>query len=230
MPEVIAFVNAVNKLPEVATRFDGELVSAAIDAYNALVDRADELAWVDEALVAKFNQARSEYYVDVTEGKIAKLYGMYNNEYCFNIVKDARASYLALTAEEQGRVENGAILEEKIAALTAAMGVTPDFSKNYADHFASDVPGGDSGDGSSVIKGGIDTLVLILIIAGAVIVLAGAGAVVAVLLKKKKVVQFAPRTEQTAEEAVEENTESPEAIETTAEVADDSTSTEVEDK
>ena len=226
----IAFVNAVNKLPEVATRFDGELVSAAIDAYNALVDRADELAWVDEALVAKFNQARSEYYVDVTEGKIAKLYGMYNNEYCFNIVKDARASYLALTAEEQGRVSNGAILEEKIAALTTAMGVTPDFSKNYADHFASDVPGGDSGDGSSVVKGGIDTLVLILIIAGAVIVLAGAGAVVAVLLKKKNVVQLAPRAEQTAEEAVEENTDSTEAIETTEEVADDSTSTEVEDK
>ena len=155
---------------------------------------------------------------------------MYNNEYCFNIVKDARESYLVLTAEEQGRVENGAILEEKIAALTAAMGVTPDFSKNYADHFATEIPGTDSGDDSTGSQGGMSTLVLILIIAGAVIVLAGAGAVVAVLIKKKNVVQFAPRAEQTAEVAVEETTDSTEAIETTTEVADDSTSTEVEDK
>ena len=225
----IAFVNAVNKLPEVATHFDSATVSAAIDAYNALVDRADELAFVDEAIVAKFNQARSEYYVDVAESKIAKLYGMYNNEYCFNIVKDARASYLALTAEEQGRVANGAILEEKIAALTAAMGVTPDFTKNYADHFASDVPTDDSNDGSADTQSGMNTLVLILIIAGAVIVLAGAGVVAFILVKKSKVAKAAPKAEATTQ-AVEETTNSTEASEPTVEVAeDDSTSTEVED-
>ena len=217
----IAFINAVKKLPEVATRFDGELVSVAIDAYNALVDRTNEISLIDEAFVAKFNQARSEYYVDVTENKIAKLYGMYNNEYCFNMVKDARASYLALTAEEQGRVANGAILEEKIAALTAAMGVTPDFTKNYADHFETNVPGEDSGNDSSDIKDGGNTLVVILIIAGAVIVLAGAGVAI-ILVKKSKVAKTAPKTEQQTE-AVEENTNS-------AEGSDDSTTTEVEDK
>ena len=216
----IAFINAVNKLPEVATHFDSATVSAAIDAYNALVDRADELAFVDEAIVAKFNQARSEYYVDVAESKIAKLYGMYNNEYCFNIVKDARASYLALTAEEQGRVANGAMLEEKIVALTAAMGVTPDFTKNYADHFATDVPAGDSGEDSTGDQGGMSTLVLVLIIVGAVIVLAGAGVVAFIFVKKSKVAKVAPQAEQPTE-----------ASEPTNEVAeDDSTSTEVEDK
>ena len=218
----IDFVNAVNKLPAVATRFDSATVSAAIDAYNALVDRVDELAFVDEALIEKFNTARSEYYVSVAEGKIAKLFGMYNNEYCFNIVKDARESFLALTEAEQGRVPNGAILEEKIAALTAAMGVTPDFSKNYSEHFATNDPiVDDSNDGGS--ENG-NSLVLILIIVGAVIVLAGAG-VAAFIIVKKKVAKAAPQAEQTGE-AVETATEHQE---TSQEATDDETSTEVED-
>jgi len=212
----IAFVNAVNKLPEVATKFDGATVSAAIDAYNALVDRVDELAFVDAALIERFNTVRSEYYVSVVEDKIEKLFGMYNNEYCFNIVKDARESFLDLTEAEQGMVANGAVLNEKIAALTAAMGVTPDFSKTYSEHFATEEPPVNDPNGNGSASNN-DTLVLILIIAGAVIVLAGAGVVTFIIIKRKKVAKTAPQAEQTtqaSESSKEEN---------------DETSTEVED-
>ena len=222
----IAFVNAVKKLPEVATKFDGATVSAAIDAYNALVDRADELAFVDAALIERFNTVRSEYYVSVVEDKIEKLYGMYNNEYCFNIVKDARENFLALTEAEQGSVANGAVLNEKIAALTAAMGVTPDFSKTYSEHFATEEPPVNDPNGNGSASNN-DTLVLILIIAGAVIVLAGAGVVTFIIIKRKKVAKTAPQTEQTTK-AVEENIDSTQASESSKEETDE-TSTEVED-
>ena len=224
----ISFVNAVNNLPEVATRFDGAKVSAAIDAYNALVDRADELAYIDAALIEKFNTARSEYYVSVTEGKIAKLFGMYNNEYCFNIVKDARESYLALTEEEKGSVSNGAILTEKIEALAAAMGVTPDFSKTYSEHFATEQPPVDDSNGDDSANGNNGTFVLILIIVGAVIVLAGAGVVTFIFIKKKMATKVAPKMEQTTE-AVEEIKNSAEASEPVQEATDDSSSTGVEE-
>ena len=221
----IAFINAVNKLPEVATKFDGAVVSAAIDAYNALVERENELAYVDDALVEKFNQARSEYYVDVAEGLIAKLFGMYNNEYCFNSVKEARASYLALSAAEQALVSNGAILEEKIAALTAAMGVEPDFTKTYSQHFATEEPvvDGNDGNGSADDNNGNNSLTIILIAVGAVIVLAGAAVVALVLVKKNKAAVAGEAEENTA--AVEE----PVAVEAAEEAADDTTTTEVED-
>ena len=218
----ITFVDAVNKLPEVATRFDGAVVSAAIDAYNALVERADELAFVDEALVEKFNQARSEYYVDVAEGLIAKLFGMYNNEYCFNLVKEARASYLALSDEEQALVSNGAILAEKITALTAAMGVEPDFTKTYSSHFATDEPvvdnPGENDPTDDNNNGG--TLTIILIVVGAVVVLAGAAVALALVKKNKATVA----TEAGDTEAVEETVE-----ETAEETTDDTTTTEAED-
>ena len=220
----IAFVNAVNKLPEVATRFDSAIVSAAIDAYNALVEREDELAFVDDALIEKFNQARSEYYVDVAEGLIAKLFGMYNNEYCFNLVKEARASYLALSEEEKALVSNGAILGEKITALTAAMGIEPDFTKTYSEHFATDEPvvdnpGENNPTDDNNNNGG--TLTIILIGVGAVVVLAGA-AVALVLVKKNKA---AVATEAGDTTAATEETAAQETVEETT----DDTTTEVED-
>jgi hypothetical protein len=223
----IAFVNAVNKLPEVATKFDSAVVSAAIDAYNALVEREDELAFVDDALIEKFNQARSEYYVDVAEGLIAKLFGMYNNEYCFNLVKEARASYLALSEAEQALVSNGAILGEKITALTAAMGVEPDFTKTYSEHFATDEPVVDNpgennpADDNNSNNGG--TLTIILIVVGAVVVLAGA-AVALVLVKKNKAVKVVIEEGNTIEA-----TEEPEVAQIPEETTDDTSSTEVED-
>ena len=221
----IAFINAVNKIPEVVTHFDSATVSAAIDAYNALVDRADELEYIDDSLIEKFNTARSEYYVDVAEGLIAKLFGMYNNEYCFNSVKEARASYLALSAAEQALVSNGAILEEKIAALTAAMGVEPDFTKTYSQHFATEEPvvDGNDGNGSADDNNGNNSLTIILIVVGAVIVLAGAAVVALVLIKKNKAAVAGEAEENTA--AVEE----PVAVEAAEEAADDTTTTEVED-
>ena len=190
-----------------------------------MVERENELAYVDDALVEKFNQARSEYYVDVAEGLIAKLFGMYNNEYCFNSVKEARASYLALSAAEQALVSNGAILEEKIAALTAAMGVEPDFTKTYSQHFATEEPvvDGNDGNGSADDNNGNNSLTIILIVVGAVIVLAGAAVVALVLVKKNKAAVAGEAEENTA--AVEE----PVAVEAAEEAADDTTTTEVED-
>ena len=222
----IAFINAVNKIPAVVTHFDSATVSAAIDAYNALVDRADELEYVDDSLIEKFNTARSAYYVSVAESKIAKLFGMYNNEYCFNIVKDARASFLALTAEEQAMVPNGAILAEKITALTAAMGVEPDFTKTYAAHFATeepvvDDPNGNDTTGDHNLNG---TVTLILIIAGAVVVIAGAVAVALVLVKKKKAVKVVCEVGNTTVA-----TEEPEVAQIPEETNGDTSSTEVED-
>ncbi len=218
----ITFVNAVNKLPEVVTVFDEALVSAAIDAYNALEDKDDELAFVDNALIEKFMKARSDYYVCVAESKIAKLFGMYNNEYCFNKVKEARESLLALTAEEQAKVTNKGILDEKIAALTAAMGVTPDFSKTYSEHFASDEPTIDPPTNDPVDDGKNDkTLIVILIVVGAVVVLAAAGVAVFIIIKKKN----KPVTEAVSEiasEPAEENAETDGSDE--ADCSDDSSS------
>ena len=236
----ISFIRAVSKLPEIVTRFDGAVVSAAIDAYNALVDREDELALVDssliEKLVEKFNKARSEYYVSVAEGKIAKLFGMYNNEYCFNIVKDARESFLGLTADEQAAVFNADVLTEKIAELTAAMGVTPDFSKTYSEHFASEEPPvtDDPSENPSDGDDGNKTLVVILIVVGSVAMLAAAGFVGFVLLKKKKASDSEPTLEASTEadgeniDVAADAIESDEAEESIADSVDDA-STEVKE-
>ena len=185
-PYAIAFMNAVNKLPEVATRFDSLAVETAINAYNALVVKTEEMKLVDESYVAKFNKARNEYYASVAENKIAHLFDMYNNEYSFELLKDARATYLALSDEARALVKNGAVIDEKIADLSAAMGVTVNFDITYAEHFPEiDQPGdpnepGDNGDS------GINGMVVVIIIASAVVAAALIAAGVFFFLKKKK--------------------------------------------
>jgi hypothetical protein len=208
----ISFVNAVNKLPETVTRFDEAAISAAIDAYNALEDRDDELAFIDEALIEKFQKSRSEYYVSVAEGMIERLFGMYNNEYCFNKVKEARESLLALTEAEQAQVANKADLDAKITALATAMGVELDFTKTYAEHFPTEEPPIDPPtDDPTVDDKNNDLLVIILIVAGAVVVLAAAGVAAFMIIKKKKQsaneVASEPVSELTEESVASEETD-----------------------
>ncbi len=180
-PYAWAFIDAVNNLPEVADRFDEALINAAINAYNALDGKESEMALVDSSYVASFNKALSEYKVSVMENKINHLFDMDNSKYSFDLVKDAREYYLALAEEERGLLGNGDVLNEKIEELSAAMGMTPDFSKTYEDHFRNDLsddpvdPGDDDGN---VLK-------TVLIVCASVIGTAIIAAVVIILLKKK---------------------------------------------
>ena len=226
----LAFIEAVYRLPENVDRFDRLLVEEAINAYNALAAHVDEKAYIDDATVAKFERLCTEYNVDVVEGKIARLFGMYNNEYSFNILKDATLSYLALTEEERAMVETADVLEAKKVELALAMGVVVDFSKTYNDHFAkeegpTEPPTDDKKDNK--------VLIVVIIIIASLAVAGGAGAAVFFFLKKKnqtspssdeKETEKAPETEnteETAEEVVEETTE-----ETVVETVEETTSEE----
>ena len=86
------------------------------------------------------------------------------------------------------------------------MGINPDFSKEYEDHFVSDDPvideppviddpidGGDENNG----------LVVVLIIVGAAVLLAGAAVVAFILLKKKKATVGTSEAENTVESKTE---------------------------
>ena len=131
----LAFIEAALKLPEVADRFDKALIDAAINAYNALESRADELKSVDPALIEHFKKVRAEYNISVVENKIARLFDMAKTEFSFERLKEARAAYLALTADEQARVTNASVIDTKIAELAAVMGVEEiDFTKTYAEN------------------------------------------------------------------------------------------------
>ena len=79
-------------------------------------------------------------------------------------------------------VSNGTILAEKIVALTAAMGVDPDFTKTYSEHFATEEPVVDDPNGNDTDDHNTNgTITIIIVIAGAVVLLAGAVAVGPVL-------------------------------------------------
>ena len=134
--------------------------------------------------VKRFEVARRQYNISVAERKISQLFDIDNSEYSFNKVKDARATYLALTDEEKAGISNYDVLENKISDLCAAMGLNPDFSKEYKDHFPEepDAPSEPPADPEPSDK--IDGLVIaIIIIASAIAVTA---AVVVVIIFKKK--------------------------------------------
>lgn len=193
-----AFIDAARQLPETATRFDKKLIDAAINAYNALESRADELATVDQQLIDHFLKCRSEYNVSVAENKIAHLFDLDNSEYAFEIVKDARASFQALTAEEQAMVSNADRLSAKIEELRAVMGVEVDFSKTYSQHFPQQ--GGNENPGTDTQpttptgtdqpgrsdQTGMSTGMIILIVCVAVALVAGVVLAVIWSAKKKK--------------------------------------------
>ncbi len=184
-PYAIAFIDAVNKLPETVDRFDRLLVEAAINAYNALDGRNDEMAYIDDALVARFNKACSEYNISVVENKLAHLFDMDNSKYSFDLVKDARASFLALSEAERALVGNAALLDTKTAELATAMGKTPDFSITYEAHFPEEPsddpvePDPKPGDDDN----GVWTIVIIVSASVAVAALAAVGVIV--FLKKR---------------------------------------------
>lgn len=185
----IAFLDAVAKLPQTVTRYDRAVVEAAINAYNALETHQDEMAFIDEALIARYMTAKSAYYVDVTENMISHLYDMDNSKYSFDVVKAARAQYLSLTEAEKAMVENADVLDTKISELAAAMGVEIDFSKTYEEHFPdmgedSTDTTEDTGDASG--ENGGNVLTVVIIIVAAVAVLAGGAVVVLLIMKKKK--------------------------------------------
>ncbi|MBQ4071863.1 MAG: leucine-rich repeat protein [Clostridia bacterium] len=181
----IAFIDAVKKLPETATRFDEALISNAINAYNVLVASSD-VELVDESYVTRFTVARSQYNVSVAENKIAHLYDMANAKYFYDLVKDARAAYLALTDEERAAVSNSEHLEQKIAELASAMDKELDFTLEYADYFpVSEEPDRPEPPIAPDTEGGLDTWVIVVIAVAGVLVLGG-GAFGAFLLVRKK--------------------------------------------
>ncbi|MBQ8381281.1 MAG: leucine-rich repeat protein [Clostridia bacterium] len=185
-PYAISFIEAVRKLPETADRFDKSLIDAAINAYNALVEKKDEMAFVDESYVEKYNKACSQYNVSVAENKIAHLFDIANSEYFFNKVKDAREFYLGLSDADKALVKNASVLDTKIEALKNAMGVEPDFSLNYSDHFAEEPTEPDVPDDPNGSDNGGNLVTAVIIVAVSVVVLAAAAVVVIVFLKKKK--------------------------------------------
>ena len=188
----LAFIAAAKQLPAVATRFDKQLVVDAINAYNALENHAEELAMVDAALIERFFQARVEYNVSNIENKIAHLFDMDKSEYSFEKVKDARATFQALTAEEQALVSNADVLDAKIAELKNVMGVEVDFSKTFAQHYPEenqpDVPvegtqPSTNPTGDTTTNNGNN--IVIFVICGVVAAVAVV-AVIVVISKKKK--------------------------------------------
>ena len=213
----IDFMDAVYNLPENIDRFDRLLMEAAINAYNALEAHADEMQFVDDNSMEKFERLRSIYNVNVVEGKLARLFGMYNSEYCFNLLKDATSSYLALTEAERAMVNAAGTLDEKKAQLAAAMGVdTIDFNLIYAQNLPAKDPSEDPGadDGS-------DAVLIIIIVSASVLVLAAAGAVVFFLLKKKK----APAPVNTEAEAIPEEESEESSCEENSDAKEDSDET-----
>ena len=196
------FIEAVNKLPESVDRFDKLVVEAAITAFNALEVHKDEKVFVDASVIAKFERIRTQYNVNVVEGKLASLFGMYNTEYHFNLLKEATAAYNALTDYEREFIANPEILAEKKAELSAAMGVEVNFANSYADHFVKEeIADNEEDEGNSA---GL----IIIIIAAAVIAAGGAAAAVIVILKKKKTnaeTEETVKTENSSADADEAN-------------------------
>lgn len=223
----IAFIDAVKKLPAKATRFDEALINAAINAYNALEGSAD-MDYVDESYVTRFTIARSQYNVSVAENKIAHLFDMANAKYFYDLVKDARAAYLALTDAERADVTNGELLESKIAELATEMGKTLDFSLEYEDYFPvteNDQPPVGEPDVDGQDKG-LDAWVVIVIVVAGVLVLAAAAFGVVFFLKKRSLA----KEEGTEAEAVcaSEN-EATDNVETEDATETDATETEAAD-
>ena len=102
-----------------------------------------------------------------------------------------RAAYLSLTEDEKAEVKNALTLENKISDLSAVMGVNPDFSLTYEEHFPeapeepetpeapeppADEPDGEDDDG---------TLMLVIIISASVVGAAVIAFAVVFFLKKR---------------------------------------------
>jgi hypothetical protein len=148
--------------------------------------------YIDDATVAKFTKARSEYNVSVAENKINRLFYVDNSKYSFDLVKDARETFLALTDDEKAQVSNALALENKISDLTAAMGVNPDFSLTYEEHFPEQQ---EPVDPPAPAEDDSDILTVIIIVTVSLIAAATAAVAVVVILKKRSAKKAAPSSE-----------------------------------
>ena len=102
----IAFINAVNNLPDVVDRFAAKSMGDAITAYNALQRHTDELAAVDKSVVDRYQTALSAYNVDVAINAINKLVGIDSTDRSINLVEKANSAYNVLSAEEKDLITN----------------------------------------------------------------------------------------------------------------------------
>lgn len=205
-PYAWAFIDAVNALPNrEIDRFDEKLIGAAVNAYNQLMGKAEEKALVEAAYFEKFAIARSQYNVSVVENKLNHLFDMDNSKYSYDLVKEARALYNALTDAERAELSNGAVLEDKIAALATAMGKTLDFSKTYEEYFpAQNTPTEPPVDDTTDGNGG-KTWVIILIVSASVVGVAAVCVAVFVFLNSKKKRTASKVVDNASENAVSEN-------------------------
>ena len=190
----LAFIEAVKKLPTVVDRFDKALITAAINAYNALEGKGED-KFIDAALVERYKKACSEYNVSVMENEINHLFDMDRSEYSFNLVKAAKAMFDGLSAEDKALVTNADKLTAKIEELTAVMGVTPDFTQTFAEHYPEANTGGNGTtepeDTTDVTEPngddtGLDLIYIILIAVGATVVVAGIVVGVVLIIKNNK--------------------------------------------
>ena len=210
-PYAIAFIDAVNKIPEKVDRFNIAEIEAAILAYNALVGKEEE-KYVDSSLVEKFNVARSAYNVSVAENKLNHLFDMDNSKYSFDLVKDARETVLALSEDELAALSNAAVLDTKISELAAAMGKQPDFSITYEEHFPKaeeeQPPVGDDPTEDPEPQGGNGLVKAIIITVSVVVALIAAyGVVYFVKIKKNSAIKKGEAATEGEPAEKEENAE-----------------------
>ncbi len=187
-PYAIAFMEAVNKLPEAITRFDEALINNAINAYNALAGTADE-KFVEQSYYDRYNEARILYNVSVMENQINHLFDMDSSEYSYNLLKAAVLSFESLTDAEKARVANADTLDVKKAELSAAMGKELDFSLEYKDYFPAEEENGNGGNVTEEPDGKNGGTVAIIIVASVMAAAAVAAAVLLVLKKKNLLVR-----------------------------------------
>lgn len=197
----IAFIEAVSKLPEMIDRFDKLLVDQAIVAYNALEGNSDEKVYVSDDVFAKFVKARKDYNVDVATSKIAHIFDVDNSKYTFELIKDARKAFLALTEEEKAEVANADVLTQKISELSAALGRDVDFSLTYEENLPK------SEEPTIKDEKTNDMTVVIVVAAVAGVAILAAAAVVLVVVKKKKVAEKKAEPVSPVTEAAEPETE-----------------------
>ena len=173
----VAFIDAVAALPDVIDRFDRLAIEAAVTAYNAFAKHQDELAYITDEIMAKYEAALVEYNVDVASSKIDRLFELYRDKYSYDRVKDARATFLALTDEERALVENSDKLDDKITELNTVFGTEIDFELEFKDYAVEQTP--DAPDAP------VNVAAVILIVTVSALVLAAALFTIIFIRKKK---------------------------------------------
>ncbi|MCM1043030.1 MAG: leucine-rich repeat protein [Corallococcus sp.] len=166
----IAFIKAVQNLPAQASRYDESVMGEAVGAYNALMAHRVELKYVDQKLIDEYLEAYKLYNADAVVYKIERMFDMDCSEYSYNKVRDAYNEYEQLSDEEKALVTNYNRLTEKMAQLSAEMGNTLDFDKEFSEYAFPT----------------LSTVAVVFICIGAAAVVGGAAAVAVILIRKKR--------------------------------------------